>query len=108
MEPQRRAPNEREPTSWEKAEFTGWDDVNVASSAMAYALARAGITLERGLERRARDSDLAATSSSTSATRGYMRKHCCEAEASGWPNQASKSQHGALASKSGREAGQTS
>ena len=82
-EPQRLDPKALEPASWAKAELTGWDDAKTASSAKAYARARAGITRNTGLERQVRDSDLAATSSCTSATRGYIRKRCFEAAASG-------------------------
>ena len=68
-EPQRLDPKALEPASWAKAELTGWDDAKTASSAKAYVRACAGITRDKGLEQRARDPDLAATSSCTSATR---------------------------------------
>ena len=82
-EPQRLDPKTLELASWANAEVTGCDDAKTASSAKAYARARVGITRDKGLERRARDPDLAATSSCTSATRGYVRKRCFEAAASG-------------------------
>ena len=82
-EPQRLEFTALEPASWAKADLTGWDDAKTASSAKAYVRARAGIIHDKGLEWRARDSDLAATSSCTSATRGYIRKRCVEAAASG-------------------------
>ena len=82
-EPQRLDPKTLELASWANAEFTGCEDANTVSSAKAYARARVGITRDKGFERRARDSDLAATSSCTSAKRGYIRKRCFEAAASG-------------------------